>query len=50
MIMNLNISFLKFTVYAELYIGAFIIFENPTYINCVIPKWKNEPSLRFTGD
>lgn len=30
--MNLNISF-KFTVYAELYIGApFIVFENPTYI------------------
>lgn len=31
--MNLNRSFFKFTVYAELYTGApFIIFENPTYI------------------
>lgn len=29
--MNLNISF-KFTLYAELYIGAFMIFENSTYI------------------
>lgn len=50
MIINLNIYSFKFTVYAKLYTGApFRIFENSIYIT-VIPKCKNEPSLKFTGD